>query len=167
MLKRTIWWEILKETTQHTSRDLGLSWAWRHPMIPVLLFAIFTVLVWTNISADEASLQIQERVLWLAAPLMVFPPWWIIRLFTTIPEREQRSEKRIVHLRKRLTPRFQIEVLNGGGPAFLCSACPRRTGLGDMISAVSELMSRESRTASTTSKGPAIWLSGYVDSVRS
>jgi hypothetical protein len=85
-------------------------------MIPVLLFVIYVVLVWTGISAEEATLQIQERVFWIAAPLMVFPPWWICLLFITIPAREQRSEERIAHLRKRLTPRFQIEALNGGAP---------------------------------------------------
>jgi hypothetical protein len=60
-------------------------------MIPVLLFSIYAILVWFVIGEQEAAMQIKERLLQLAAPLSVYPLWWIVRLVRTIPEREERS----------------------------------------------------------------------------
>lgn len=134
---KKIWWDIAKETTRHTNKDLGLSWAWTHPMIPVLLFAIYAVLVWSNISPDAAILEIQQRLLWLIAPLLVYPPWWIARLFRTIPEREQRSTGRIELLHRYLVPRLTFEFLNGGKPVEFEYGETVRTYGGDLDSNIS------------------------------
>jgi hypothetical protein len=109
-----IWWDIFKETTRNTNRDLVLEKVWARPMIAVLIYAIYVLLVWSKISAVEASAQLEERLLWLLAPLVLYPPWWLVRLLRTIPEREQRSVARITRLRYFLSPRLEFQASDSG-----------------------------------------------------
>ena len=103
-----VWASIAEENTDRSADALGLKWAWEHRMISVLLFVIYIVLVLIWKGADQADSEIEDTILAIASPLLVFPVWWIARLPWTVASRETRSVDRIAKLRERLTPRFEF-----------------------------------------------------------
>lgn len=127
------WLNILRENTRESCEDLGLTWAWRHPMIPILLFFIYIAIVWFLIGETEATTEIEIKLAAIAAPLAVLPVWWMFRLFRTIPQREARSERRIALLHTYLRPRLTVELLNEGRAISFPYGTKTKTGDGDVV----------------------------------
>jgi hypothetical protein len=85
-------------------------------MILTLAFLIYVVLVWTQISPDEAVMEINLRSLALWSVVAAYPIYYLASILVTIPNREIDNFTRINALKKRLTPRLCVSVLNDGKP---------------------------------------------------
>lgn len=115
MARLEIWASILGEALHKTAADLRLQTG-AELMTPILLFCIYAVLVWFVAGQQHAFDEVRDRLLLIGAPLAILPAWWVVRVFMTIPEREQRSTGRIELLHRYLVPRLTFEFLNGGKP---------------------------------------------------
>lgn len=131
-----IWRSIWAEAWGKTASDLRLTGG-AQLMTPVLLFAIYAVLVWFVVGEQHAFDEVRDRLLLIGAPLLIFPLWWFARVLLTIPEREQRTAKRIDLLHTYMRPRLSVELIDGGAPTEFPLGDATKTAGGDIVTNIS------------------------------
>ncbi|GFZ89555.1 MULTISPECIES: hypothetical protein [Sphingobium] len=116
MTRIGIWQNILAENWHATNAALGLA-KFKQVVPAILLFLIYVVLIWTQISPEEAVMEMNLRSLAIWAVIALYPLYFMLRLFITLPEREVRLQTRIARFRERLTPKLRVEAAHDGKPS--------------------------------------------------
>lgn len=109
-----IWKAILRDAVNATNADLAI--ATDRLMQTVILFAIYIVLVSNFVGTKAGAEEFELKLLAAVAPLLIYPLVFVFRILTAIPDRELSRNVRLNDLRRHLTPRLEIELLNGGRP---------------------------------------------------
>ena len=109
MSRWQVWRAIFREAWSTANLDLGFI---RSRLIQTaILYAIYILLVFKQISEAKAAEELELKVLAGAAPLLVWPIIYAYRILTSIPDREIRRNSRLNALRERPTPKLEISLL--------------------------------------------------------
>lgn len=108
MDNRSYWGNLHRSALATALKDLHLEGG--GVVSAVLIFLIYTILVWTQISAEEAGTEIVLKVLSTLAPLSLLPGAYLIRLFTSARNLQMKSEERIAELTTALERNTQSKI---------------------------------------------------------
>ena len=119
------------QTWRKTLADLRFVSGWGI-MVPIILYAIYVLLVWYTVGIETAGVELRDKLLWICAPLAAFPIWYVFSIPAVVAKRERSLGQRLLRLKTRLTPRFEISSIRhtfdnhgnmiGETAEFLCLA---------------------------------------------